>query len=141
MKEEPKRLYRSAKDKIIAGVCGGIAEYFNIDPVWVRLVAVLLFFMDGIGFMVYIIAWILIPSHPKETKKTVAEKVAMKIISAGKAKKKSSRARVIFGLIIVFIGIGFLMQNLLSWFDFNYVWPCLIIIIGLYLLLKGAKND
>jgi phage shock protein C len=42
MADEIKRLYRSRKDKVIAGVCGGIGEYFSIDPVWVRIIFVLL---------------------------------------------------------------------------------------------------
>ena len=47
--DETKRLYRSKEDKVIGGVCGGLAEYFNIDPVWVRLAAVLLVFFKGVG--------------------------------------------------------------------------------------------
>ena len=59
---EVKRLYRSEKDKIIGGVCGGIAEYFDIDPVIVRLIW-LLFIFCGIGIIAYIIAWIIIPKR------------------------------------------------------------------------------
>ena len=55
-----KRLYRSKKHKVIAGVCGGIAEYFNIDPVIVSLIFILLLF-SGAGMLVYLIAWIIIP--------------------------------------------------------------------------------
>ena len=59
---EPKRLYRSTQNKVLAGVCGGIAEYFNIDPVIVRLIAVVLS-LPGLvtGLIVYIIAAIIIP--------------------------------------------------------------------------------
>ena len=57
-----KRLYRSRKDKILGGVCGGIANYFEIDPVIVRLLWILLTLASfGIGIIVYIIAWIIIP--------------------------------------------------------------------------------
>ncbi len=65
MKGNPKKLYRSRKNKIIAGVCGGIGEYYNIDPTWIRLLAVLLALADGIGILLYIIAWIIIPKTPK----------------------------------------------------------------------------
>ena len=73
---EPKRLYRSRQDKVIAGVCGGIAEYLNVDSVWVRLAIVLLILANGIGLILYIIAWILIPENPnqKEGKKSVVIK-------------------------------------------------------------------
>jgi phage shock protein C len=58
----PKRLYRSEKDKVIAGICGGIAEYFNIDPVLVRIIAVVLLFISfGALFVGYLIAWIIVP--------------------------------------------------------------------------------
>lgn len=59
-KKSVKKLYRSNKNRIIAGVCGGIGEYFNIDPTLVRLLAVLFFFM-GPGILAYLIAWIIVP--------------------------------------------------------------------------------
>ena len=62
MPEEVKRLYRSSKDKVLGGVCGGIAEYLNVDPVIVRLGWVLLTLLSmGLGIIGYIIAWIIIP--------------------------------------------------------------------------------
>lgn len=63
--EEKKRLRRS-NDKVIAGVCGGLAEYFNIDPVLVRVVfALLLLFASG-GFWLYLILWIVMPAPEGE---------------------------------------------------------------------------
>ncbi|MBC7217052.1 MAG: PspC domain-containing protein [Candidatus Caldatribacterium sp.] len=61
-----KRLYRSRKERILGGVCGGIAEYFGLDPALVRIVAVLLILVGGGAILAYIIAWILIPEGPKE---------------------------------------------------------------------------
>ncbi|MBU0614614.1 MAG: PspC domain-containing protein [Nanoarchaeota archaeon] len=55
-----KKLYRSDTNKVIGGVCGGIAEYFDIDPVLVRVIAAILS-MTGTGIMAYLIAWIMIP--------------------------------------------------------------------------------
>jgi len=60
-----KRLYRSGKDKILGGVCGGIAEYFNVDPTIIRVLWVLWFLAFGSGILAYIIAWIIIPRNPK----------------------------------------------------------------------------
>lgn len=57
-----KRLYRSRIEKMIAGVCGGIAEYFNVDPTLIRLVAILLLF-SGPGLIAYIVAWIIVPER------------------------------------------------------------------------------
>ncbi|QHQ61793.1 PspC domain-containing protein [Anaerocolumna sedimenticola] len=60
---EQKRLYRSNSNKMIAGVCGGIAEYINLDPTVVRLLWVLLCFMGGTGVIAYIIAAIIMPNQ------------------------------------------------------------------------------
>ena len=61
-----KKLYRSTDQRIIAGVCGGIAEYFNIDVTIVRLIAVFLLLPGALpGFLPYIIMWIVVPSKEK----------------------------------------------------------------------------
>jgi phage shock protein PspC (stress-responsive transcriptional regulator) len=59
-----KRFYLSTTDKKIGGVCGGIAEYFNIDPLLVRAVALFLILGYGCGLLLYIILWILAPKNP-----------------------------------------------------------------------------
>ena len=59
-----KRLYKSNDNKMIDGVCGGIAEYFGIDPTLVRLGWVLFCALGGSGILAYIIAAIIIPRHP-----------------------------------------------------------------------------
>lgn len=58
-----KKLYRSRHDRMICGVCGGIAEYFDLDPSLVRLCWIVLFAMAGSGIIAYIIATIVIPSE------------------------------------------------------------------------------
>lgn len=59
-----KRLYKSNQNKMIDGVCGGIAEYFGIDPTVVRLIWALFSLMGGSGILAYIIAAIIIPRSP-----------------------------------------------------------------------------
>ena len=61
-----KKLYRSKKDKMIAGVCGGIAEYFDIDTILARSLGVLFVLSVGAGIIAYIIAWIVIPENPEQ---------------------------------------------------------------------------
>lgn len=61
---ERKRLYRNVNDKMLCGVCSGLADYFNIDPTLVRLAWVVLGFMGGSGLLAYIIASIVIPVNP-----------------------------------------------------------------------------
>jgi phage shock protein C len=60
---EPKRLFRSRKDRILGGVCGGLGNYLNVDPVLVRVIWAVLFFAAGVGFLAYILAWIIIPEE------------------------------------------------------------------------------
>jgi len=57
---EPKRLYRSRKNRMLAGVCGGVAEYFNIDPTVVRLITV---FLVGFNLLVYLLCALIIPAE------------------------------------------------------------------------------
>lgn len=59
-----KKLYKSNQNKILDGVCGGIAEYFGIDPTVVRLIWALFSLMGGCGILAYIIAAIIIPRNP-----------------------------------------------------------------------------
>lgn len=59
------RLYRSRENKWVAGVCGGIAEYFHIDPKFIRLLCAALTLAYGSGLLVYIILAIFIPKEPK----------------------------------------------------------------------------
>ncbi|QQR92789.1 MAG: PspC domain-containing protein [Candidatus Iainarchaeum archaeon] len=58
-----KRLYRSSTDKVLGGVCGGIAEYLGVDPVVIRLIWVVASLFWGIGIIAYILAWIIIPAR------------------------------------------------------------------------------
>jgi phage shock protein C len=59
-----KRLYRSNTDKMVAGICGGLAQYLAVDPTIVRLVFLLLFFAGGSAIPIYLIMWIITPLEP-----------------------------------------------------------------------------
>ena len=65
-----KRLYRSRKDRKLAGVCGGIAEYFKIDPVFVRVAFIVLVFCSGAGLIAYGAFWIVTPEAPESLDET-----------------------------------------------------------------------
>lgn len=60
-----KKLYKSVVDKKLAGVCGGIAEYLNVDSTLIRLIWVILFFFAGTGLLAYIIAALIMPNRPE----------------------------------------------------------------------------
>jgi len=59
-----KKFYRSRKNRVIAGICGGLAEYFDIDPIIIRLITLILVLSAGAGLIAYIIAWIVVPKEP-----------------------------------------------------------------------------
>ena len=118
-----KKLYRSTKNSMIAGVCGGVGEYFNIDPTIVRLLAVLLIFAEGIGILLYIIAWIIVPR---------AEVIEGEV----QVEKETNSKKYLPGLIIIGVGIIFLLNNFIPWFHFHFIWPIILILLGVFLLVK-----
>jgi len=59
-----KRLYRSREEKIIGGVCGGLAEYLNVDPTLMRLALVLITLFGGAGIIAYLVLWVIVPLAP-----------------------------------------------------------------------------
>ena len=61
-----KKLYRSTKDKVLAGVCGGLGEYFDVDPTLVRLACGLLCLYAGTGLLAYVVAACIIPVDPRQ---------------------------------------------------------------------------
>lgn len=62
--KERKKLYRSLDKRKIAGICGGLGEYFDVDPTVIRLIFVLLFFFNFASLFLYLIAWAIIPEEP-----------------------------------------------------------------------------
>ncbi len=124
-KEEKRRsLYRSKDDKIISGVFGGLAGYLNIDPVILRIIGVVLFLArPGEFILFYIIASIIIPESDKETAALTDE-------------KSSVDGGFLFGVALVVLGVVFILQKFFSWFTFDYVWPFILIGVGLYILLR-----
>lgn len=69
-----KKLYRSTKNKILGGVCGGLGEYFDIDPSLVRLLWLVVVFMGGSGVLIYIILWIILPEGENSSKEVKNDK-------------------------------------------------------------------
>ena len=133
------RLYRSRDDRIIAGVCGGLGEYFDIDPTLIRIGWLLLFFADGIGILAYILCAIVIPNNPNQMKVYKKETAFERKVEDSVEKIKNKNDRII-GFILVLLGIIFLTQNFVWWFRFDKLWPVIIIVIGLVLLSKNIRR-
>lgn len=73
-----KRIYRSRNDRVIAGVASGLAEYLNIDPLFIRLAFLLLTLVNGIGAVLYLVFWLLVPnaeSTAADTREQMRESV------------------------------------------------------------------
>jgi phage shock protein C len=70
---ETKRLYRSRTDMMLGGVCGGLAKYLNVDPSIIRLIFVLLLFLGGGGFWIYLVLWIITPVEPTSSGNSIIE--------------------------------------------------------------------
>ena len=70
--EEPRKLYRSRTQRMVAGVCGGLAEYFNIDTTVIRVLFLVLTLFGGSGLVIYVVMWILVPDASKAPPTTSA---------------------------------------------------------------------
>ncbi|USN45540.1 MAG: PspC domain-containing protein [Candidatus Woesearchaeota archaeon] len=134
MAKKVENLYRSQEEKLIAGVCGGIADYFGIDPIIPRLIAVLLALLDGAGIVLYLIAWIVVPKHPTQKgKNTAAENIAHK--TRQQLKKTGHKGKLLLGVVLVVVGALLLLQNAISWLTMKIILPIVLILLGLYFLI------
>ena len=152
------KLYRSKKDCVIGGVCGGIAEYFDIDSTLVRLLAILIFFFGGSGVIAYIIGWIIIPQNPNgniednsenkseikgKTKKGTdkVDKNAEENLSGERSKGNSERNKnIILGIILIIAGLIFTGSTLfpwITWIAWGTFWPVIIIVAGLVIMIRA----
>ena len=153
-----KRLYRSPTEKKIAGVCGGIAEYFDIDPVFVRIAAFLVTIPHGFGIVVYLICWAAIPVRPGDEPATHAEPTAS-VEPPGQApgspgtiaRSWQGSGELLAGGVLILVGLFFLMFNvglfdldIFRFWRWRLIWPVILIVLGLYVVgtsLKTARRD
>jgi len=156
-----KRLYRSETDRILWGVCGGLSQYFDIDPTIIRIIAVASIFI-GWGIIAYIILAMVIPSErsratePKETVKENIEEFKVTAENLGEEvrqtfaassevnRRQMSNRRFWLGIILIAIGIIVVLANLYHdlfwWFRWTYLWPVILIIIGLLIIFGRRKG-
>ncbi|KKP88742.1 MAG: Phage shock protein C, PspC [Berkelbacteria bacterium GW2011_GWA2_35_9] len=126
------KLFRSKSDKIIAGVCGGVAEYFKIDPIAVRVAFVILAFVNGYGFVLYLILAILLPENgtiKKDNTQEIKNKLPI---------KKFGDFRDILAVVLILIGVISLAQQIFPsfWISIKLFYSIIIIGLGLYLVIK-----
>ena len=138
-----KRLYRSRNEKMIGGVCGGLAEYFDIDPVLVRILFVVAVFAGGSGVLAYIICWIVMPAQPFVVPAAPPSATSQPdqsqppvTVSAPDTHKNSMSA----GVILIIIGGLFLAHNFVPLFHFRDFWPILLILLGIAILSRTTRQ-
>ena len=141
---EKRKLYRSSEDRILAGVAGGLGEYFEVDATIIRVVFIALTFAGGMGFILYILGWILIPTTGEKatSRENVGQRVeamADELRSSLKEKNLSPRRNSSTGAwVLIVLGIIFLLNNIgFPAAEFiGRLWPVIFIIIGWWLLQR-----
>lgn len=133
-----KRLQRPPDKAMIGGVCAGIADYFEVDPTWLRLLAVLLIFASGFGLVAYIVAWIVIP---RGALAAVGENPTVESANFVPLRQESPSRGMGFipGIVLILLGMVFLFDELFWWFDWDYVWPLLIVGAGVLMIFHSLK--
>lgn len=159
---EPKRFYRSLSDRKIGGVAGGLAEYFVMDPLLIRLAFVVLTFLTGGGaFLLYLILWIVTPDNPVRTTPTMnqpdqnfqqttydpaadtaeppkTETVYSTPQPPTPPTKKRNRGSWVGGLVLITLGALVLIDGLIPQINFWDFWPVILIAVGVGLLINAV---
>ena len=148
-----KRLLRSRNNRVIAGVCAGLADYFKIDLALMRVLFVVATICGSFGFWMYIILWIVVPeeyslesgtndrAYSRSYGHDDTIDITPKDETDGKDDKKSVNGAMIASMVLIFIGLVALIDNFtpLAWIW--KLWPVPIIIIGVILLINSLKNN
>lgn len=136
-----RKLYRSREDRVIAGVGGGLGEYFDVDPIIFRIAFVLLAIFGGSGLLLYIIGWLIIPEAPRG-QRTVAADAPRKAVDDETDDSPIARTepRVVAGGIFLVLGTLFLFQNIFGIQFWSYFWPLVLIAIGLSIILRSKSE-
>jgi phage shock protein C len=157
------RLYRSRVKRVFGGVAGGLAEYMNLDPILVRILFIITAAINGIGALLYIIMWIVVPEAPLEyefpnynkpdsepdkegetTAKSTSSDTSASDIFMGADQNtelsKSSNGRIIIGVILIGFGTFFLLDNFFPFFDFEDIFPLALVAIGVALLWNSLHK-
>jgi phage shock protein C len=148
------RLYRSRTNSVLAGVCGGIAEYFQVDPSAVRIVTALLIIPGGLSIWVYILAALIIPKEPLSSAEHRASQDYKIVDEEGNVTRvyqdtpydehaedshTPKNAAIVFGLVLIGIGVLVFLRRFLPYFHIPYyitqaIFPALLILGGVFLV-------
>lgn len=145
--ENVKRLYRSNTVKVIGGVCGGLADYLNIDVALIRVAFVLLVLFGGSGVLVYLIMWIAIPAQAGNFSQyeDLSEKKNHNMSESVPSEKKDNNSSMIAGIALIFVGLLFLVDRLMPYSHVLDLWPLILVGLGVLLIkpeiLRSTKTN
>jgi phage shock protein C len=138
------RLMRSTNDRIVAGVCGGLAAYLGIDTILVRLAFLLLIPASGLGPLIYLILWLLMPEEGAGDK-SAGDIVQENLNQMGETVSESaqrfgnhSQGPTLLAIGFILLGLYFLLQNA-SWFGGAMLGPLLLVALGIYVLMRRRR--
>ncbi|MEZ4515354.1 MAG: PspC domain-containing protein [Chloroflexota bacterium] len=135
-----QQLTRSESDRMIAGICGGLAAYLNIDPVFVRLAFVVLTLASGIGLAIYLILWLVMPSESQDLASAIIineKSVNEETLNDPASLKSHGKPAATVGFVLVLFG-GFFLLSQLGWLS-NAFWPLALVGAGLYFILRRTR--
>ena len=138
-----KKLYRSRTDSMIAGVCGGLAEYFNVDVILVRIAAVVLALVaHGAGLIAYLIFWVIVPQKPLTETLNETGEVQAEASEPGQAKTERKNGILFVGAGLIILGALFLLDNFVPviFFSIGKLWPVILIVLGIIVIKRGAES-
>lgn len=134
-----KKLFRSYDNKMLGGICGGLAEYFDVDPSVIRILAVIsLFVSGGMAILIYVVAWIIIPQN--EPGAIGAEKPKAAPVRFDETPRVSPWTSYLPGLALIFFGSLLLIREHWLWFSWGEMWPVILIALGLVLIFTGKRS-
>lgn len=132
-------LYRSRTNKMIGGVCGGFAQYFNIDPVIVRLIFILSVFLHGTGILAYIVCLIIMPEEKIDYMNLGKTPPEQEPQDPGLSKKKNNNGYLL-GVVLILLGSFFLIDNVIPGFEFFDFLPVIFVVIGIWVMVSSVNK-
>ncbi|WP_010251401.1 PspC domain-containing protein [Acetivibrio cellulolyticus] len=150
-----RKLKRSKHDKVLAGVCGGVAEYLNLDSTIIRLGFVLLTFFGGVGPIAYIVGVFIMPQQESykpnnffdEDKDNIgaeydSEKDFTQVMgdSMDTGSQDSQRSGAFVGVSLILLGLMFLAKQFIPAINFTQLVPVLLIVIGIFIVFRNGRK-
>ena len=141
-----KKLQRDTRNKVIGGVCSGLANYFDIDVSLIRVLFVVMFLCASAGFWLYILLWLVMPAgqggrtnyyvSPDGTTEVSSEETTDLMKTP-----IQNKGGLIAGLVLIGIGAVGLLNRFVPELDWSTAWPFLLIALGLFLIIPKNKKS